>query len=192
MEAKTKAGLEPARILEHAESYMGKGLPPVNQWHPQAVGAVDIFIARNGQWFYNGSPMEREALVRLFSTVLRKDEDGCHYLVTPVEKMKIQVEDVPFVALTLRVDGHGREQQLYLLTGVGDEVLLGPDHPLRVELDPASQEPAPYVLVRGRLEALVSRSVYYQLADLVEPMEQDGQTLLGVWSAGQFHVLGLA
>ena len=192
MEARTKSGIEPARILKHVKSYMGKGLPPVDQWHPHAVGEVDIFIARNGQWFYNGSSMEREALVHLFSTVLRKDEDGCYYLVTPVEKMKVQVEDVPFVALTLRVEGQRREQQLYLMTGVGDEVLLGPEHPLRVQLDPATQEPAPYVLVRGRLEALVSRSVYYQLAELAEPMEKDGQTLLGVWSAGQFHVLGAA
>jgi len=192
MEPKTKSGIEPARILKHVESYMGKGLPPVDQWHPNAVGEVDIFIARNGQWFYNGSPMEREALVRLFSTVLRKDEDDCYYLVTPVEKMKIQVEDVPFVALTLRVEGEGRAQQLYLMTGVGDEILLGREHPLRVQLDPATQEPAPYVLIRGRLEALVARSVYYELAELVEPMEKNGQTLLGVWSAGEFHVLGAA
>jgi len=182
-----KSGLGPARLLQDIESLVGKDLPPIDQWHPPLSGSLDILIKRNGQWLYQGDPMERDAVVRMFSTILRKEDDGEYYLVTPVEKVRIQVEDAPFVAIGLRKEGSGREQSLYITTNVGDEVRIDAQHPLRIQVDPESQEPAPYVLVRGRLEALLSRAVYYELATLVEEMPDQGG--YGVWSGGVFFNL---
>src|SRR5690554_106456 len=182
-----KSGLGPARLLQDIESLVGKSLPPVDQWNPPLSGALDIVIKRNGQWFYQGEAMERDAVVRMFSTILRKEEDGEYYLVTPVEKVRIQVEDAPFVAIGLRKEGAGRDQCLYITTNVGDEVRIDASHSLRVQEDPQTREPAPYVLVRGRLEALLSRAVYYELATLVEVVPEQGG--YGVWSGGVFFRL---
>lgn len=146
-------------------------------------------IKRNGQWFYMGTPIGRPALVKLFSSVLRHDDDGCYYLVTPVEKVRIRVEDAPFVA-TL-VERHEEEGVTYLRfsTQTGDIVVAGPDNPIRVVYKEA-QEPAPYLLVRDRLEALISRNVYYQLVEWGEELVVEGRDALAVKSAGQSYVIG--
>ena len=169
----------------------GRKLPPVEKWHPEHCGDIDIRIARDGTWFHNGTPIGRHELVRLFSTILRKDDDGFH-LVTPVEKMKIVVEDAPFLAVLLRAEGEGREQRLIFTTNVGDETVAGPDNPIRVETDPGTQEPSPYVHVRRGLEAKIARAVFYQLADMAVPGAGEHEGLLGVWSGGQFFPLGRA
>jgi hypothetical protein len=165
---------------------LAKGLPPVAQWNPAQCGTIDIRIARDGTWYHDGTPIGRKELVRLFSTVLRKEADG-FYLVTPAEKMKIVVEDAPFVAVLLKVEGAGRDQKLVFTTNVGDQTAAGPENVIRVEADPAMHEPAPYVHVRNGLEAKIARPVFYQLADIAEHGD-DGT--LGVWSAGTFFVLG--
>ena len=180
------AGLE--GVIAAARSQApGRGLPPVHLWNPAHCGDIDIVIRRDGLWFHEGTPIGREALVRLFSTVLRKDPDGFH-LVTPVEKMRIRVEDVPFLAVLLEAEGTGRDQKLVFTTNVGDVVAAGADHPIRVEIDSRSGEPAPYIHVRRGLEARISRSVFYQLADMAASQPRSG--VLGVWSSGRYFVLG--
>lgn len=179
-----KSGIEPARLLEQLPPQTGRGLPPVERWNPEFSGELDIFIARNGQWCYQGNPMTRDAMVRLFSTILRRDEDGHYYLVTPVEKVRIRVERVPFVVVAMRVEEGEAGETLYLTTNVGDEFPLDADHPLWVEMDPESGEELPYVRVRGNLNALLARSVYYQMAERVTECEIDGRQRLGVRSGG--------
>ena len=164
-------------------------LPPVESWNPAHCGDIDIRIARDGRWFHDGRPIQRRELVRLFSTLLRKDPEG-FVLVTPVEKLRITVEDVPFQAVLLDVEGEGSAQKLVFTTNVGDVTMAGADHPLRVLTDPQSGEPSPYVHVRAGLEARLSRAVFYQLADLAVPEPQDN--MLGVWSGGLFFTLGPA
>jgi hypothetical protein len=164
----------------------GRGLPPVHLWNPVHSGDIDIVIRRDGLWVHEGRPIGREALVRLFSTILRKDPDGFH-LVTPAEKMRITVEDVPFIAVRVDQvrDADGRPV-LRFLTNVGDEVDAGPENPIRVEVDPDTGEPRPYVHVRRGLEALIARPVFYEIAELAEERElADGATLCvesgGAW-----------
>src|SRR5258708_1345221 len=139
------------------EASQGRALPPVEKWHPAHCGEIDIRIARDGTWFHQGSPIGRKELVRLFSTILRKDPDG-FVLVTPGEKMRIVVEDAPFVAVLLDVEGEGREQRLTFTTNVGDQTVAGAANPIRVETDAGSGEPAPYVHVRRGLEARIARA----------------------------------
>ncbi|UCO96563.1 DUF1285 domain-containing protein [Metapseudomonas lalkuanensis] len=165
------------------------GGAPVHLWNPPFCGDIDMRIARDGTWFYLGTPIGRKPMVKLFSSVIRKDGED-YFLVTPVEKVGIQVEDAPFVAVQLQVEGAGQEQQLRFITNVEDEVVAGAVHPLRVELDPETQEPSPYVLVRTNLEALIHRNVFYQLVELAEPREIDGIAWLGVWSGGEFFPIG--
>jgi len=167
-----------------------KSLPPVHLWNPEFCGDIDMRIARDGTWFYMGTPIGRPRMVKLFSTVLRHDDDDKFYLVTPVEKIGITVDDAPFVAVEATVFGEGEDQILVFRTNVDEEVIAGPDNPIRVEIDPETQEPSPYVLVRDNLEALIGRSVFYQLVDLGEQVEQDGQEVLGVWSKGEFFTIG--
>jgi len=157
---------------------------------PTLCGDLDMRIARDGTWFYHGSPIGRKPLVKLFASVLRRDDDGTYWLVTPVEKGRIEVEDAPFVAVALTVEGAGRDQRLRFRTNLDDEVVAGPDHPIRVSENPETGEPAPYVLVRDRLEALIARSVFYDLVALGVEEERDGETLFGVWSEGRFFPLG--
>jgi len=166
----------------------GRSLPPVERWNPPHCGDIDIRIARNGTWYHQGTPFARRELVRLFSTILRKDADGYH-LVTPGEKMRIRVDDAPFVAVLLRSEGEGPQQRLIFTTNVGDETIAGEENPIRVENNEVTGEPSPYVHVRRGLEALISRSVFYQLADLAVPGAGD---ILGVWSGGVFFPLGSA
>jgi uncharacterized protein len=164
----TKGGL--AAIAEAADSAPGRGLPPVHLWNPPHCGEIDIVIRRDGTWLHENSPIGRAALVRLFSTVLRKDPDG-YCLVTPVEKLTIRVEDLPFRAVAMTEAG-GR---LHFTTDVGDVVEAGPDHPLRVETDPVTGEPSPALHVRGDLWARIARPVFYEL---VERADLEGDRLV--------------
>ncbi|AXX99301.1 DUF1285 domain-containing protein [Profundibacter amoris] len=157
------------------------GLPPVHLWNPDFCGDLDMRIARDGTWFYLGTPIGRPELVRLFSTILRKDGDD-YFLVTPVEKVGITVDDAPFVAVDFEVTGSGKDQTLTFETNVGDFAPAGPDHPIRVERDTETGEPSPYVLVRANLEALIDRKSFYRLVDT--GAHHDGW--FGIWSGGEF------
>ncbi len=168
----------------------GKGLPPVHLWNPDFCGDIDMRIARDGTWFYQGTPIGRKAMVRLFSTIIRRDADD-YFLITPVEKVGIKVDDAPFVAVLLEVHGEGQSQVLCFTTNVDDVVEASAEHPLRVTIDPETQQPAPYVRVRSNLEALIHRNVFYQLVDLCVVHELEGQRWLGVWSHGEFFPIGL-
>ena len=148
----------------------GKGLPPVERWNPDFCGDLDMEIRPDGTWFYLGTPIGRMPLVQLFSTVLRKDDDGKTYLVTPVEKVGIRVVDAPFVAVEMDVSGSGDDQVMTFRTNVGDVVEAGPDHPLRFVDETETGGLKPYLLVRGRLEALVARPVMYELVEHGEEM----------------------
>ncbi|MBP6818034.1 MAG: DUF1285 domain-containing protein [Ferrovibrio sp.] len=148
-------------------------------------------IARDGRWYYMGTTIDRPAMVKLFSGILRREPDDSYVLVTPVEKVGIHVDDAPFVAVELAVSGSGKEgRQLAFRTNLDDVVPLDGEHPLRVAEDPETGEPSPYILVRDRLEALISRPVYYELVALAEERAVAGGTELGVWSAGRFFPLG--
>lgn len=152
-------------------------------------GDFDIRIARDGTWFHQGSPIGRKPLVKLFSTVLRREEDGEYWLVTPVERGRVIVEDAPFTAVEFSATGRGREQSLRLRTNVDSWVELDSDHPLRIAVDDETGEPRPYILVRDRLEALILRPVYYGLAELAVEEEMNGGSRFGLWSAGSFFPL---
>lgn len=178
-------------VLAQAQNAIKRrGVAPVEKWNPEYCGEMDMRIARDGTWFHEGSPIGRKQLVRLFSTVLRKDEDGRHYLVTPVEKIGITVEDAPFLAVEVAVDGQGEDAALTFRTNVDDQVTADGDHPIRVTIDPETGEPSPYVLVRGRLEAKIARSVFYELVELGHEQDHDGATHFGLWSGGVFHSFG--
>lgn len=167
----------------------GKGLPPVERWHPEYCGEMDMVIRRDGSWWHEGTRIGRPALVRLFARILRKDEDGQTYLVTPVEKIRIGVEAGHFLAVRVDAVGEGHGQTLVFTTDHDEKIAAGPDHPLRIVFG-EDGEPEPYVLVRGRLEALLTRPVFYELANLaVEGRAGHGRTCLGVWSGGMFFPL---
>ncbi|MDE2445355.1 MAG: DUF1285 domain-containing protein [Alphaproteobacteria bacterium] len=159
-----------------------KGAPPVHLWNPPFCGDIDMRIAVDGLWYYMNSPIGRKPLMKLFASVLRLDDDGKYYLVTPVEKCGIRVDDAPFLAIRMRVEGSGREQILYFETNVDDEVALGAEHSLRVANEAGTGGLKPYVLIRRKLEALVSRALYY---DLVTMGAVEGEWF-GVWSSGVF------
>ena len=162
-----------------------RGLPPVERWNPEHCGDLDMEIRRDGTWFYMGTPIGRPALVRLFSTVLRKDEDGETYLVTPVEKVRIRIEDAPFVAVEAVASGDGEDQVVTFRTNVGDLVEAGPEHPMRFVDEDGTGGLKPYVHVRGRLEALVSREVMYDLVAMGEPVDVDGTEMFALRSNGK-------
>ena len=147
-------------------------------------------IARDGTWFHQGSAIQRKPLVKLFSTVLRREDDGSFWLVTPAERGPIQVDDAPFTAVELYVTGSGRDQVLRFRTNLDDWVAAGSEHPIRVETRPDSGEPSPYILVRDRLETLILRPVFYELVELAETKKQDGKDILGLWSQNTFFTLG--
>ena len=162
-----------------------KGPPPVHLWNPPFCGDLDIRIARNGQWFYLGSPIGRMPLVKLFASVIRKDGDK-YFLVTPVEKIGITVEDAPFVAVDFEAEGTGPAQILTFTTNVDDTATAGPDHPIRVARDPETGEPSPYILIRRNLEALIDRKSYYRLVEIGDVEQVDGVKMFGLWSSGAF------
>ena len=171
----------------------GRKLPPVNQWNPDHCGDIGMEIHADGSWWHEGRIIGREKLVRLFSTILRKDEDGETYLVTPYEKIIVQVEDAPFLAIRVdRAGEPGPEQVLAFTTNLGDVTLAGAEALLRVETAPETQEPAPYVKVRDRLEAKLTRPCFYELAEMAVVNPADNGETLGVWSQGQFFEIGPA
>jgi hypothetical protein len=173
-----------------AEGAGGRKLPPVDRWNPEYCGEIDMRIARDGTWFYLGTPIGRPALVRLFSTILRREPDGSYVLVTPVERVGLKVEDVPFIAVGVDIEGKGHDQRLKFLTNVGDEAIAGAEHPLRVS-HRDDGEPQPYVHIRGALEARLARSVFYELVAIAEErVGANGRRELGVWSSGQYFALG--
>jgi hypothetical protein len=173
-----------------AAQVQGQKLPPVERWNPPLSGDMDMRISRDGTWYHEGSPILRERLARLFSTILRREDDGDYYLVTPVEKWRIRVDDAPFVAVLLQVVGTGHEQELHFTTNMGDVVIAGPDHPIEVEYATPDSAPAPYLQVRARLRALIARSVFVELTGLGEERDVEGKPLYGVWSQGVFFPLG--
>ena len=175
------AGLSLAEIARLAEE---KKLPPVERWNPTHCGDSAMRIARDGTWFHEGSPIGRPAMVRLFSTILRREEDGSFVLVTPAEKLSIQVEDAPFVAVEVKSEGEGENRSLAFRLNTGDVVVAGPERPIRMKA--GEDGPHPYVEVRRGLEALVVRSVYYELAELALG---EGAEPPGLWSGGAFFAL---
>lgn len=172
-------------IAQSATAASKKGPAPVHLWNPPFCGDIDMRIARDGTWYYLGSPIGRKPLVKLFSGIIRKDGDD-YFLVTPVEKVGIIVDDAPFVAIDFDVDNAGPDQTLTFLTQVDDEVIAGPDHPIRVERDAETGEPSPYILIRTNLEALIDRKSFYRLVDLGVHSEIDGKSWFGVRSNGAF------
>jgi hypothetical protein len=177
-------------LRELAKQIGDQSYPPVDEWDPEFCGDMDMRIARDGTWFYMGSPIGRRRLVKLFSSVLRRDRDGQHYLVTPVEKLGIIVDDAPLLVVEMTRHGAGQEQAIEFRTLTDDRFLLDEDHPLRVETNPENGEPAPYVKVRGNLEALVSRPVFYELVDLADRIDAGKIYELVVRSCGQDYSLG--
>lgn len=172
-------------LAASAKAATKKGPAPVHLWNPPFCGDIDMRIARDGTWFYLGTPMGRMPLVKLFSSILRKDGDA-YFLVTPVEKVGITVDDAPFVAVDFDVTDKGREQVLTFTTNVDDTAAAGPDHPIRIVRDPATQEPSPYILIRTNLEALIDRKSFYRLVDIGVHEPHDSTSWFGVWSSGQF------
>jgi hypothetical protein len=178
------AGRSPAELA----ALLGKGkLPPVHLWNPTHCGDSEMRIAADGTWFHQGSPIGRKELVKLFSTILRREPDGSHVLVTPVEKLDIQIDDAPFVAVEATIDGEGRDRRIIFRLNTDDIVAAGPDNVLRVDTAPDGT-PRPYVHVRSGLEALVNRPVFYQLADLAlaEQSLESPASPPGLWSDGTF------
>lgn len=172
-------------IAAAASGIARRGPAPVHLWNPPFCGDLDMRIARDGTWFYLGTPIGRPALVRLFSSILKR-EGARYFLVTPVEKVGITVDDAPFVAVDFTAEGEGPAQALTFETHVGDRVTADADHPIRVVLDPGTGEPAPYVHVRAGLEALIDRKSFYRLVELGREATVDGVAQFGVWSGGRF------
>lgn len=164
-------------------------IPPVAEWNPPLSGDMDLIIRRNGNWIHNGGLIKRPELVRLFAKVLKR-EGNEHFLVTPVEKWRIRVEDTPLFVTTMHSELREGQRALIFESSTGDTVVASQTHPIRVEEDPQSGEPSPYLRVRANLEGRMSRAVFYQLVDLAQAQEYDGQTWLGVESMGSFFKLG--
>ncbi|RVT41973.1 DUF1285 domain-containing protein [Sphingobium algorifonticola] len=178
------AALSLPEILRLVEE---RRLPPVDQWNPAHCGDSEMRIARDGTWFHQGSPIERESMIRLFSTVLRREADGSHVLVTPVEKLSIAVEDAAFLAVEVKSDGAGAQRTLAFRLNTGDLVTADADHPIVVR--GTADAPRPYLHVRGGLEALIVRAVYYDLAAMALADDAD-RPVPGLWSGGRFFSLG--
>lgn len=179
----TSSGLSGLEALLKAQA--GDRMPPVERWDPPYCGDIGMAILRDGTWLYQGSPIGRKPLVKLFSRVLRRDADGRYFLVTPAEKVDVAVADAPFLAVEMEVRGAGRDQTLIFRTNVDDVVSCGAEHPVRFVAEDGSGGLKPYVHVRGRLEALVTRAVYYDLVELA--VEEGG--VFGIWSGGHFFVM---
>ncbi|HYB08090.1 MAG TPA: DUF1285 domain-containing protein [Alphaproteobacteria bacterium] len=179
-----------------APSVAPSGAHPAKPPFQPFCGDIDIRIGRDGTWYYRGSPIGRPALVKLFASVLKRDEAGDYWLVTPAERGRIKVDDAPFTAVELTAEGEGRTRSLHFRTNLDETVTVGADHPIRLCHDPASGEPRPYVLARPGigacpgLEALIVRSVYYQLVEIGVEEPVKGENLYGVWSRGHFFPLG--
>lgn len=174
-------------LAASARAASKKGPPPVHLWNPPFCGDLDMRIATDGTWFYLGTPIGRKPLVKLFSSILKREGDD-YFLVTPVEKVGITVEDAPFVAVDFEISGEGADQNITFTTHVDDTVTAGPDHPIRVERA-EDGTPRPYVLVRRNLEALIDRKSFYRLAEIGEVQSLDGVDWFGVRSGGAFFAM---
>ena len=162
-----------------------KGPPPVHLWNPPFCGDIDIRIARDGTWFYLGTPIGRAPLVKLFSSILKREGDA-YFLVTPVEKVGIRVDDAPLLAVDFEVFGSGTAQVLRFVTKTEDEVEAGPDHAIRVERDAETGEPSPYIHIRAGLWALIDRKSFYRLVELGQHADLEGESWFGLWSREKF------
>lgn len=180
------SAIDPFELVRHIKS---RGPAPVHLWDPPFCGNMELRIARDGTWFHEGKPIRRPAMVRLFASILRLDSDRCYYLVTPEEKLRIQVEDCPFVIIAMDVEGSGPSQKLQFETNTGETIIAGEDHRIRFEVDAVTAEPHPVVHVRSGLNALLNRAVFYRLVDLVETRDGKPGDGLGIWSAGRFFEL---
>ena len=163
----------------------GRGPAPVHLWTPEFCGNLDIRIAKDGQWYYLGTPIGRAPLVTLFANILKREGDA-YFLVTPAEKVGITVDDAPLFVVDLEVEGEGATQNVRLFTKTGDEVTVDADHALRVVRDADTDEPSPYVHVRSGLEARIDRKTFYRLVELGATEPRDGALWFGLWSAGCF------
>lgn len=172
--------------IENAES----GRQAKLDWNPNHCGEIDIRIARDGTWFHEGHAIKRLPLVKLFASVLRREDDGEYYLVTPVEKMRIQVEDAPFIAHTLNISQDNQKQALIFTTNLDEQVIADKVHPIRIEIHPETQEPRPYILFQDNLEALISRSAYMDLVNAGELKSTDKGEQLVIESQGMTFDLG--
>ncbi|AXI44836.1 DUF1285 domain-containing protein [Sulfitobacter sp. SK012] len=170
-----------AGLAESIKAAKTRGMPPLETWNPPFCGDIDMQIKRDGTWFYEGTPIGRPGLVKLFASILWREGDT-YFLITPVEKVGITVEDAPFVAVDFDASGQGKAQELEFVTNLEDVAGAGPDHPIRVERDPKTGEPSPYIHIRRNLEALIDRKSFYRLVDL--GVHHDGW--FGVWSGGTF------
>ena len=175
----------PYSLMAELEQTKSSGLPPVHLWHPENEKDIDLVIEKDGTWQYNGTPIKRPRLVRLFASVLRREGDE-YFLVTPVEKCRIRVEDCPFQVVLMSSEDEGRTQRITFTTDMGDTFLLDGEHPLRMTQQ--GDEWIPYVYVRADMEARVNRNVYYQLAELLTeaPHPDSGDPWVGIWSEGRF------
>lgn len=183
------AGKDPLIGLLEKAARDSSDLPPVSQWQPELTGDLDMRIARDGSWYYLGSKIRRPALVRLFSRILRREGDA-FFMVTPVEKYRIQVEDAPFTAVLLDVIDDDGVRKLAFTTNVDSTVIAGDGHDIRVETDPQTREPSPYLHVRDGLEALISRNVFYQLVEIADEVQVGDERYLQVSSAGRDYRIG--
>lgn len=172
------------------EGKFGAELPPVHEWNPADEQDIGMEIRADGTWWHEGGQIRRERLVRLFARILRRDPDGRIFLVTPVEKVLVHVEDAPFIAARVDLAGNpGEGQSIVFTTTLGETTIAGPDRPIRVRSDPQTGLITPYVLVRTGLEARLSRPVYYELAGLAGPSPERAD-IMGVWSQGVFFPVG--
>lgn len=191
--ASKRAGKKPRpidNIISSASSPANRrGGPPSPQRPVVNHGDLDMKIARDGTWFYRGTPIARQSLVKLFASVLRREDDGSYWLVTPVERGRVAVDDAPFLAVEVSSEGSGSSRRLSFRTNLDEIVAAGPDHPLRIDAN-ASGEPEPYILVRPGLEARLNRPVFYELVDLADAERGDGGGPFGLWSEGVFFDLG--
>lgn len=161
-----------------------KSLPPIEKWNPPFCGDIDMTISKSGKWYYMGSEIKRPAMVKLFSGILRLESDNSYYLVTPVEKVRIQVEDAPFVAVAITKEQSDGMNTVTFRTNLNDEIVLSKENPLSIEIK-KNDEPSPYITVRNNLRALISRSVFYELVDLAETIPIDGVPYLAIKSQGE-------
>lgn len=161
-----------------------KSLPPIEKWNPPFCGDIDMTISKSGKWYYMGSEIKRPAMVKLFSGILRLESDNSYYLVTPVEKVRIQVEDAPFVAVAITKEQSEGMNTVTFRTNLNDEIVLSKENPLSIEIK-ENDEPSPYITVRNNLRALISRSVFYELVDLAETIPIDGVPYLAIKSQGE-------
>ena len=176
---------QPYSLMMELEKVARKSLPPVEHWQPENEKDIDLEVLSDGTWNYMGTPILRRRLIHLFASVLRKEDDD-YFLVTPVEKCRIRVADVPFQIVLMDVEGEDKYQNLIVTTDMGDRICINAEHPVRITHK--NDESIPYVLIRNDMEGRMIRNVYYQLAELV--VEKDGE--VGVWSGGEFFALALS